>query len=97
MPDQPVIIIPDTTPLIHLAAGDLLHLLTAMGRVIVPDVVAMEATRLPDKPWAPEIAAWFKAAAVEVMDTDIGALFKIALERGRRPPRNGGEISIVSG
>ena len=28
----PVIIIPDTAPLIHLAAGELLHLLTDMGR-----------------------------------------------------------------
>ena len=92
----PVIIIPDTTPLIHLAAGDLLHVLPAMGRVVVPDVVALEATRLPDKPWAREIAAWFKAAAVEIASTEIGELYQLAIETGRRPPRNAGEIGILS-
>ena len=59
MADQPIIIIPDTTPLIHLAAGELLDVLPAMGRVVVPDLVRLEATRLPQKPWAREITDWF--------------------------------------
>ena len=91
----PVIIIPDTAPLIHLAAGELLHLLTDMGRVVVPDVILLEATRLPEKPWAREIADWFAAAAVEVVQTDMGDLFRDALAQGSKLPRSAGELAIL--
>ena len=36
---RPTVIVPDTAPLIHLAAGGALDILTGMGRVVVPDVV----------------------------------------------------------
>jgi predicted aconitase len=52
------VVIPDTAPLNHLAAGGALFVLNAMGRVVVPDIVAMEATYFADKPYAGEIAAW---------------------------------------
>ena len=91
----PTIIIPDTGPLIHLAAGNLLHVLPAMGRLVVPDVILLEATRLPDKPWAREISAWFAAAAVEVVHTDIGNMFRDALASRGKLPRNAGELGII--
>jgi hypothetical protein len=49
---KPTVIVPDTVPLIHLAAREALHVLTAMDRVIVVDVVVLEATYDPGKPYA---------------------------------------------
>ena len=92
---EPVIIIPDTAPLIHLAAGGVLEVLTAFGHVVVPDMVQFEAVRLPEKPWAREICDWLKSAPVAVVETDIGALYRFAVERGMKPPRNAGELSII--
>jgi hypothetical protein len=91
----PTIIIPDTGPLIHLAAGDLLHVLPAMGRVIIPDAVTLEAIRLPDKQWAPEVAAWLALGHAEIVETDMGGLYQLMIDMGRKPPRNAGEISII--
>lgn len=47
---RPTVILPDTSPLVHLAAVDALHILTGLGRVIVVDVVALEATNDRSKP-----------------------------------------------
>ncbi len=58
---RPTVLIPDAAPLIHLAAGDALSVLNGMGRVVVPDIVLMEATHFADKPYAQEIAAWVEA------------------------------------
>ena len=100
---RPTVVIPDTAPLIHLAAASALLVLIGMGRVIVPDVVLLEATFNPDKPYAKEIAAWAEAgqqpgsnAAVEVAETEIGGLYRLALERGLRRPRDAGEIGIAT-
>jgi hypothetical protein len=41
---KPTVILPDTTPLVDLAAVDAPHLLNDLGRVVVVDVVALEAT-----------------------------------------------------
>jgi len=57
---EPVIVVPDATPLIHLAAGNALNLLNSYGRVVIMDVVAFEATRYLDKPYAKEIADWIE-------------------------------------
>ena len=62
-----IVIVPDTAPLIHLAAGDFLDVLSAMGRVVIPDVVALEATRLLTKDFAPQIAAWLATGAAEIV------------------------------
>ena len=63
--------------------------------MVVPDVILLEATRLPEKPWAREIAAWFAAAAVEIVRTDIGDLLRDALAQGRKLPKSAGELAIV--
>ena len=66
-----------------------------MGRVVVPDVVALEATRLQDKPWAIEVEAWLATGVAELVETELGSVYRLAIERGLRPPRHSGEISII--
>ncbi|MGH7154512.1 MAG: hypothetical protein ACREF3_11355 [Acetobacteraceae bacterium] len=99
---KPTVILPDTTPLVHLAAAGALHVLTGLGRVIVVDVVALEATYYEGKPYAREIAAWIDAGSkpgsnlpVEVAATELGPLYKLALDQNVKPPRNAGEIAIA--
>ncbi|WP_375382925.1 hypothetical protein [uncultured Sphingomonas sp.] len=102
--ERPDLIVPDTGPLIHLAQADALHLLHQIGgRVVVADMVAMEATQDLDKPGARAIAAWIDAggqpgsnAPVLVAPTAIGELFRQA--RKSDPdirPRNAGELAIL--
>jgi len=99
---KPTVILPDTTPLVHLAAVDALHILNDLGRVVVVDVVELEATYFRDKPYAPEIAAWIAAGKepgsnrpVEIATTELGPLYKLALDQHVSPPRNAGEIAIT--
>lgn len=98
---KPTVIIPDTAPLIHLAAGQALHVLNAMGHVIVVDIVMLEATYYEDKPFAREIKAWIEAGQqpgsnvpVEVVESELGPLYRMALEQDVPKPRNAGEIAI---
>jgi len=84
---RPTVILPDITPLIHLAAVESLHLLNDLGRVVVVDVAALEATYFHDKPYAQEIAAWIEAGTipgsnqpVEIAATELGPLYKLALD-----------------
>jgi hypothetical protein len=100
---RPTVVIPDAAPLIHLAAGDALTVLNGVGRVVLPDIVQLEATYFLDKPYAREIAAWIEAGQqpgsnrpVEVAETEIGGLYRIALDQGLRRPRNAGEIGIAT-
>lgn len=100
---KPTVVIHDAAPLIHLAAGDALTVLNGMGRVVVPDIVMLEATYFPDKPYAREITTWMEAgqlpgsnAPVEIADTEIGNLYRIALDQGLPRPRNAGEIGIAA-
>jgi hypothetical protein len=99
---KPIVILPDTTPLAHLAAAGALHLLNDLGRVIVVDVVALEATYVQDKPYAQEIGAWIEAGKkpgsnrpVEIAATELGTLYKMALDQHVKPPRHAGEIAIA--
>ncbi|MFN8693018.1 MAG: hypothetical protein ACK5XX_01265, partial [Holosporales bacterium] len=57
---KPEIIIPDTSPLIHLAAAGMLNLLNQAGEVVLVDMVVLEATERLDKPYARDIADWIK-------------------------------------
>lgn len=102
--ERPDLIVPDTGPLIHLAQADALHLLHAVGgRVVVADMVAIEATQDLSKPGAQAIQAWIEAgrhpgsnAPVIVASTEIGELFLKA--RRSDPairPRNAGELAIL--
>jgi hypothetical protein len=101
-PIKPTVILPDAAPLIHLAAGDALSVLTSMGAVIVVDVVALEATYFADKPYARHIAAWLEAgqapgsnSPVTIANSELGPVYRLALEQGVRTPRNAGEIAIT--
>ena len=99
---KPTVILPDTSPLVHLAAVDALFVLNGLGRVVVVDVVVLEATNDQSKPYALEVAAWIEAGRtpgsnqpVEVAATELGPLYKLALDQNVKPPRNAGEIAIA--
>lgn len=102
--DRPDVVVPDTGPLIHLAQADALHLLHAVGsRVVIADMVALEATQDLSKPGAARIREWIDAGTapgsntpVLVATTEIGTLFVQA--RKSDPtirPRNAGELAIL--
>jgi hypothetical protein len=73
-----------------------------MGPVILADVVLLETTYRTDKPFAREIEAWVQAgqspgsnAPVQVVETDLGDVYRMALEQNMRTPRGAGEIAIT--
>jgi len=81
----PVIVVPDMSPLIHLAAAGQLGLLHAFGRVVIMDIVAYEASGDTTRPWARHVAAWLKLGQapgsdqpVEVVKTEIGEAYRLA-------------------
>ena len=98
--DRPDLIVPDCGPPIHLARANALHILHQVGgRVVVADMVVLEATGDPAKPGAREIAAWIEAAQqqgsnapVLVAPTEIAELFRQAASPiprfGRATPAN---------
>ncbi len=102
--ERPDLIVPNPGPLIHLAQADALHLLHQIGgRVVVADMVALEATQDMARPGAAAIAAWIEAggqagsnAPVLVAPTEIGELF---LKARQSDPavrlRNAGELAIL--
>lgn len=100
----PELIVPDTSPLIHLAAVGHLPLLNALGHVVVMDVVAFEATADLTKPFAPEIAAWVEAGEregsnlpVRIARTEIGEAYRLARQADSAfRMRNGGEQAILN-
>jgi predicted nucleic acid-binding protein len=82
----PAIVIPDMSPLIHLAAAEQLSLLHEFGRVIVMDIVAYEASSDLEKPWANEVAMWLKRGQaagsnhpVEIVKTEVGEAYRLRL------------------
>ena len=100
---KPKIILPDTSPLIHLAAVGALSVLNQLGSVVVADMVVYEAIGDLSKPWASEIAAWIEEgtregsnAPIMVEQTEIGETFRLALETDpqHRMP-NAGENAII--
>ncbi len=81
----PVVVVPDMSPLIHLAAAGRLALLQEFGRVVVMDIVAYEASDDATKPWALEVAAWLAKGQeaggnqpVEIVKTEIGEAYRLA-------------------
>ncbi len=102
--DRPDIVVPDTSPLIHLAlAGELRLLHEIGGTVVIVDVVAGEAIRDLDKPGAVDLARWIEAgrtpgsnAPVRVEETETGRLLAAARKSDpdMRAP-NAGEAAIV--
>jgi hypothetical protein len=81
----PVVVVPDMSPLIHLAAAERLPLLHEFGRVVVMDIVAYEATADETKPWARQVADWLRKGQeagsnqpVELVKTEIGEAYRLA-------------------
>lgn len=101
---RPDVIVPDATPLIHLAQANALHLLHEIGaHVVVSDVVVFEATRYLDKPGAKEVEAWISVgiaegsnAPIEVVETQIGETYRLAVQANPSHKfRDAGEHSII--
>ena len=65
---KPTVIMPDTAPLIHLAAGKALHVLNALGLVVVVDIVMLEATVYRDKPFATDVLGWIDPGRQQVYE-----------------------------
>lgn len=102
--DRPDVIVPDTGPLVHLAQAGALGLLHEIGRrVVVTDMVAIEATAELAKPGAADIRDWLEAgqalgsnAPISIETTDVGRAFQTA--RRADPTfrwRGAGELSIL--
>ena len=102
--ERPDIIVPDASPLIHLAQAGLLHLLHQVGQaVILVDVVVEEVTRDLAKPGAAAVKHWIEAgsrdgsnAPVRIVRTETGRAIELAriVEPGFTM-RNGGENAIM--
>jgi hypothetical protein len=100
---RPDVIIPDTSPLIHLAAIGQLGLLHRIGRVIVPDMVKDEAVFDLTKPWAAELKRWFDEGErqgsntpVEVPETETGKTVRLARQVDpTHRQRDAGERAIL--
>lgn len=98
---QPTVVLADTSPLIHLAVVDKLDLLFEFGKVVIADVVELEAAFDVDKPFAREIRTWIEAhgesgdGRIEIGNTELGPLYELALKTGVGRPNNAGERAIV--
>jgi hypothetical protein len=92
------LIVPDTGPLITLAAADSLdYLLYPAVPVYVPDAVLYEATARGDALGAQSIAEWVQHHSQQVFPlvTQAFADYLAALEAGLRAPRDLGERAAV--
>jgi hypothetical protein len=95
------LIVVDPAPLIHLASCGLLGKLVNFGKVIVVDMVEIEATRELTKPFAAEINAWLKAETcagrVEIGETPTGETYRLALKvNPEYRQHDAGEIAIAA-
>ena len=98
----PVVVVPDMSPLINLAAAGRLTLLQEFGRVVVMDIVAYEASDDPSRPWAQDVAAWLAEGQrpgtnlpVEVVKTEIGEAYRLARQANPQfRMQNAGESAI---
>ena len=91
------LIITDTSPLITLALGDQLHALTAPGlRVVIPDAVWVEATRIENAPGASELIEWIARNddRVTTRPTEVGQ-DQLQRLRDGRPIRGMGEAAAL--
>lgn len=98
----PVVVVPDMSPLVHLAAADSLFLLHQFGRVAVMDIVAHEATADLARPWARDVAEWLSRGQepgsnrpVHIVTTEIGEAYRLARQANPRfTLRDAGERAI---
>jgi hypothetical protein len=74
---QPIILVPDNSPITALSAiGNLDRLLVPGVPVKITDQVASEAARNPDLPWTAETCSWIVTHVVE------GRVLKVRVETG---------------
>jgi hypothetical protein len=95
---QAKLIVPDTGPLITLAAADSLdYLLYPAIPVYVPDAVLYEATIKSDALGAQSIAEWVQRHSQQVypLVTQVFADHLASLEAGLRTPRDLGERAAI--
>lgn len=91
------LIVTDTSPLITLALGDGLRALTAPGlRVVIPDAVWVEATRIEEAPGASELIEWLARNdnLVSTRPTEVGQ-DQLQRLRDGRSIRGMGEAAAV--
>ncbi len=104
MIEKPDILVPDTSPLIHLSQAGALPLLHEIGgAVVIVDMVYFELTRNLDKPEARALADWVAEGQrpgsnhpVRLAQTETGRIFQVA--RRAEPDirmKDGGETAIV--
>jgi len=101
MPDDELkakLIVPDTGPLITLAAADSLdYLLYPAAPVYIPDAVLYEATVKSDAIGAQSIAEWVQRHSEHVhpLVTQVFAEYLARLTAGERAPRDLGERAAI--
>jgi predicted nucleic acid-binding protein len=101
---RPDILVPDTSPLIHLSQAGALNLLHEIGgTVIIVDMVYFELTRDLDKPEARALQAWVlegqkegSNTPVRLEKTETGRIFELARQTDSHVRmKDGGETAIV--
>ncbi len=101
---RPDILVPDTSPLIHLSQAGALNLLHEIGgTVIIVDMVYFELTRDLDKPEARALQAWVfegqkegSNTPVRLEKTETGRIFELAQQTDPQVRmKDGGETAIV--
>jgi len=101
MPDEGLrakLIVPDTGPLITLAAADSLDYLLYPGvPIYVPDAILYEATVKSDALGAQSIAEWVQqhGEQVHLLMTQVFTEYLVRLAAGEKPPRDLGERSAI--
>ena len=91
------LIVTDTSPLITLALADQLYALTQPGmRVVIPDAVWLEATRIDEAPGVSELIDWVARNddLVSVRPTEVGQ-DQLQRLRDHRPIRGMGEAAAL--
>lgn len=102
--EKPDILVPDTSPLIHLSQAGALDLLHEIGgTVVIVDMVYYELTRDLEKPEAKVLAEWIAEGVkpgsnhpIRLEKTEVGRVFAVARKTDPKiRMKDGGEIAIV--
>jgi len=92
-------LIPDASVLIGLASAGALELISAIpGKIVVPQVVVLEATWREDRAEAQAIREWLtrNAGRIEVFQSEEAAILSLALDRGLTPTKGLGDNAVVA-
>ncbi len=99
---RPTVILPDTSPLVHLAAADTLLVLNGLGRVTVVGCSGARGHERPGQALGARDRGMDRGRTdarrnqpVEIAATELGPLYRLALKQNVKSPRNAGEIAIA--